>query len=315
LVGPNTPHRWEPESRKVSNAFMTEAANKGRTEPDHIRFVTYTTRYNQCFWVTVDGLDQHYERAEVDATRSKSAGTIEVRTKNVSALMLKTFGIKNVKLDGQSFTSSGADLRFQKRGGTWKEGEEQALRKRHGLQGPIDDAFLDSFLCVRPTGQTPNDLAGRYAQETLDAFVDDFGKYFRGEVRLKNDTEVTPADIADHHLVVFGDAGNNQLLRRMIDKLPLQWDAQQLSFNGKSFDAAKHTIAMVYPNPLDPRHYLVVNSGHSFHRNEMAATNRTLFPRFGDYVVLKLRQTIGMPVESEVLTAGYFDEGWKLSRA
>ena len=115
--------------------------------------------------------------------------------------------------------------------------------------------------------------------------------------------------------MVFGDAGNNQLFRRMIDKLPLRWDAQQLSFNGKSFDAATHTIVMVYPNPLDPRRYVVLNSGHSFHKNEMAATNATLFPRFGDYAVLRLRQSVGMPVESEVLTTGYFDEGWKLSKA
>ena len=26
------------------------------------------------------------------------------------------------------------------------------LRKKHGLQGPIDDAFMERFLFVRPTG-------------------------------------------------------------------------------------------------------------------------------------------------------------------
>jgi len=71
IVGPKTPHRWEPASRKRTSAFLDEAARKGRTEPDHIRFVTYTTRYNRCFWVAVDGLDRHYERAEVDARRRK----------------------------------------------------------------------------------------------------------------------------------------------------------------------------------------------------------------------------------------------------
>jgi hypothetical protein len=47
----------------------------------------------------------------------------------------------------------------------------------------------------------------------------------------------------------------------------------------------------------------------------MAATNATLFPRFGDYAVLHLRQTIGAPVEAEILNAGYFDEEWKLQQA
>ena len=31
--------------------------------PDHVRFVTYTTRYNRSYWVSLDGLEKHYERA------------------------------------------------------------------------------------------------------------------------------------------------------------------------------------------------------------------------------------------------------------
>ncbi len=27
---------------------------------DHVRFVTYTTRFNKAYWVTVDGLDEIY---------------------------------------------------------------------------------------------------------------------------------------------------------------------------------------------------------------------------------------------------------------
>jgi hypothetical protein len=72
---------------------------------------------------------------------------------------------------------------------------------------------------------------------------------------------------------------------------------------------------MVYPNPLNPRRYIVLNSGHSFHRNEMAATNASLFPRFGDYAVLQLRQPVDRQVESEILVEDYFDEEWKLPHA
>ena len=315
LVGPHTGHRWEPESRKVANVFIDEAAKKGRMDPDHIRFVTYTTRYNHCHWVTVDGLDTHYERAEVDARRSKADGTIQLRTKNLNALTLQTPGIKKVEIDGQTVAASGANLKLVKRGGTWKEGEDKGLRKRHGLQGPIDDAFLDSFLCVRPTGSTSNDLVGRYGQETLDIFAEDFAKFFRGQVRIKDDIAVTAADMADHHLIVFGDPQSNLVLSRVIGQLPVRWDAKQVSVGGKNFDAMDHTIAMIYPNPMEQRRYLVVNSGHSFHGMEMAATNATLFPRFGDFAVLGLHQPVGARVESEVRTAGFFDEEWKLSRA
>jgi pimeloyl-ACP methyl ester carboxylesterase len=316
LVGPRTPHRWEPASKKRSEAFIEEALKTGRTAPDHIRFVTYTTRYDRCFWIQVDGLDQHYERAEVDARRSDHGAAIEVKTKNVSALVLTTPEARRITIDGQSFQAAGRDdLRYQKHEGTWKEGDDGSLRKRHGLQGPIDDAFLESFLCVRPTSRAANDIAGRYAEETLSAFMNDYAKYFRGQVRVKDDTAVTSRDIADHHLVLFGDPESNQVLKRVLGKLPLEWDSRQLSFGGKNYDAASHTIAMVYPNPLDPRRYVVINTGHSFHANEMAATNATLFPRFGDYAVLHLRQPMDKTVESEVVTAGYFDESWKPARS
>jgi dienelactone hydrolase len=319
LVGPKTPHRWEAESKKRSDLFINAAAKKGRTDPDHIRFVTYTTRYNRCFWVTVDGLDQHYQRAEVDARRSPSDGTIEVKTTNVSALALKNGGLKKISIDGHSFTSSGqSEMQFVKRGGAWresKEGADNSLRKRHGLQGPIDDAFMDSFLCVRPTGQAVHDLVGRYAQETLDAFIEDFSKFFRGQVRIKDDTAITSSDIADHHLIVFGDPQSNQVMARALPQLPLRWDARELSLGGKMYDSPRHIIAMVHPNPLNPRRYIVLNSGHSFHRNEMAATNASLFPRFGDYAVLQLRQPVDRKVESEIVTADYFDEEWKLPHA
>ena len=35
--------------------------------------------------------------------------------------------------------------------------DDGTLRKRHGLQGPIDDAFMDSFMMVRPTGPALNE--------------------------------------------------------------------------------------------------------------------------------------------------------------
>jgi hypothetical protein len=316
LVGPKTPHRWEPESKKRSETFIEQALKKGRTEPDHIRFVTYTTRYDRCFWVRVGELDQHYERAEVDARRSDGGATVEIKTKNVAALLLNVPRARTVTIDGQPMEKLhvSPELVFQKREGVWSEASDASLRKRHGLQGPIDDAFLDSFLCIRPTRRAANDMAGRYAEETLSAFLDAYSQYFRGQARVKDDTAVTAADASNHHLVLFGDPESNQVIKGVLGKLPLQWDAGKLSLGGQSYDAARHTIAMIYPNPLQPQRYVVLNTGHSFQAHDMAATNAMLFPRFGDYAVLQLRQPIGGAVESEVMTAGYFDEHWKLPR-
>ena len=55
--------------RQRLDAFLKEWGDKGQTSPDHIRFVTYTTRYNRDYWVSVDGMEKLYERADVDAPR------------------------------------------------------------------------------------------------------------------------------------------------------------------------------------------------------------------------------------------------------
>ena len=68
LIAPNTGHDMHPESRKTLNAFLYDRIKAGRRIPDRIRFLTYTTRYNRDYWVTLDGLEKHYERAEVDAS-------------------------------------------------------------------------------------------------------------------------------------------------------------------------------------------------------------------------------------------------------
>ncbi len=63
--------------------------------------------------------------------------------------------------------------------------------KRHGLQGPIDDAFMDSFIFVRPTGKALNDKVGAWAQSELDRAIVEWRKVFRGDVRVKDDTAIT----------------------------------------------------------------------------------------------------------------------------
>jgi hypothetical protein len=119
-------------------------------------------------WLVLDGLEQHWERATVTAEIADDH-TVTARTTNVAAMTFD-FGAggcpldpavkPDVVLDDQRLVVSGpmSDrswlVHFRKTGGRWvvATGEDSGLRKRHGLQGPIDDAFVDSFLVVRPTG-------------------------------------------------------------------------------------------------------------------------------------------------------------------
>ena len=311
LIGPKTGHMVHPESRKVMDAFLSEAAGRGRVAPDRIRFVTYTTRYNRSYWLTLTGLQQHYQRAEVDARRDDARASYVITTKNVSRLMLTgAMEARKVSIDGDSVLVKPAPrLMFEYKAGHWKAGEtdsEQQPRKRHGQQGPIDDAFMESFLCVRPTGQALNAAADEYARKELDRFGNLFAKFFRGEVRVKDDSAVTPADIANNNLVLFGDPGSNKLIARIAARLPIRWTKDSILVGERSFSAADHVPALIYPNPLNSRRYVVINTGHTAEDRDYRGDY--LLPRFGDYAILKVGKS------TEVAESGLFDEAWKLSR-
>jgi len=96
---------------------------------------------------------------------------------------------------------AGADrpLLFEKRDGEWTcPGVLDAASltgKRPGLQGPIDDAFARPFLCVRGTGQAWNSRVAAWANANLKRFADEWRRHYRGELPVKNDTEVTDDDV------------------------------------------------------------------------------------------------------------------------
>jgi hypothetical protein len=327
LVGPKTKHKFHPVSKQQSERFIEAHLPRNVAGPDHIRFVTYTTRYNQCFWLKIGAMQKQYHRADVDAQLSADGRRLEIRTQNVAQLILsgKARGASLV-LDGQTLAAPAAashapwEWVLEKHSEGWTAGAVTAsvadgplpLRKTHGRQGPIDDAFLESFLCVRPTGAPRQKLAQRYALAALDRFAGDFARWMHGDVRMKDDTAVTAADVEAHHLILFGDPGSNRLLGQIAERLPIRWTADAIAVGKESYAAANHVLVMIYPNPLNPRRYVVVNSGHTFHEAEFRGSNALVYPRLGDFAVLRLDPGQAA-LETSVEQAGLFGERWELA--
>src|SRR6202030_2890055 len=122
MISKNTGHGTRPLVRQRLDAFLKEWGDKGQTSPDHIRFLTYTTRYNHDYWVSLEGLEKHYERAEIDAGRGDSGTKYDIKTKNLTRLALhETEHAKEIKIDGQDLkVKSGAEITLQKTGSAWK---------------------------------------------------------------------------------------------------------------------------------------------------------------------------------------------------
>ena len=305
LVGPKTGHSWHPESKAESEAFIRRVLQDADKVPNRIRCVTFTTRFNECHWVTIGGLDEHYVRAEVDASRTDDLKTYLVTTTNVSRLTF-TASPAVYEIDGQTL-KAGANPTFDRNDRTWTiaRGRPAGLRKVHGLQGPIDDAFMAGFLAVRGTGQPWNQAVHDYAHGRFDTLKAEFAKWVRGDIRVKDDAAVSPEDIAKYNLILFGDPGSNRMIAKVMSRMPIQWTQSEIAVGAQTFPAATRALVMIYPNPLNPERYVVVNSGHTFSVDRLAATTESMFvPRLGDYAVVT--------VKGEVATSGFFDESWKL---
>src|SRR5581483_6949746 len=179
------------------------------------------------------------------------------------------------------------------------------LHKTHGLQGPIDDAFLDPFLLVRPTGTPWNAAANQHALRILDHFDHEWAMNYRAHPRIKDDKDVTTADFAKYNVVLFGDPGSNSWIAKLLPKLPLQWTRENIAVGGASFAAAENLPVLAYPNPLSPAHYVVLNTGLTI--SDQDYNGDYAMPRFGDIAVLKIKDPAEPP---QIAWAALFDNSW-----
>jgi dienelactone hydrolase len=337
LVVPKLGHTFPAAWQKKAEAEYARFAAKGKLEyPPKVRFVTYTLKYPSCYWVDVLGLDRHYQRSAVEAESQKrpeaESDSFTVKTTNVRALRLAMWQgavreAVTVTIDGQKLEnvmphlSRSADLNIylEKRKDKWATVLPERLfvdrlrtvQKMAGLQGPIDDAFTGSFLCVRGTGNAWNEAVAEHAAASLARFKAEWSKYLRGDPPIKDDTKVTAEDIATRHLILFGDPGSNSLIAQVLPRLPFKWTEKTVTWAGKDHDAANHVPVLIYPSPLATDRYVVLNSGHTFHAADFEGTNALLYPRLGDHALLKLTGAKKDPLAVEVQAAGLFDDFWR----
>lgn len=328
VVGPKTKHRYHPESQATVERLMDSLAETGRDRfPSAIHLVTYTLKYNRMGWVTIDGIAEHWQRAAVEAVMSDSS-SVDVATNNVTDLtfdlpagwcLLDVDQPVSVIIDEQevfvpqplSDRSWHAQLHLDE--GKWTAGPRLAtrLRKRHNLQGPIDDAFMDSFIFVRPSGDAAHQAVGEWVDRELERAIEHWRRQFRGDARVKFDHEITDDDIASANLVLWGDRSSNKILARIADKLPIVWRKDSIVAGDQSFAADRHALIMIYPNPLNPRRYVVLNSGFTF-RDFAYLNNARQVPKLPDWAVVDVRVPPDALWPGKIAAAAFFDEQWQI---
>ncbi|MBX9580684.1 MAG: prolyl oligopeptidase family serine peptidase [Gemmataceae bacterium] len=338
LIGPKTGHSYEKAAKDHLNGRIDALAGLGRMfTPERVRFATPTLRHNQSAWVRVDGLERHWQKGYVHAALRLSISDANGQSR--PATVLETEGVTAITLqfrpgefpdvlDGSALYIDGANvlqyavtnsdrslaLSIRKVGGKWQQvasPKPDGLAKVHGLQGPIDDAFMDRFLMVKPTGKPLNEKVGGWAAGEMKHAVEHWRKQFRGDAPVKADTEVTKDDIDNANLVLWGDPSSNAVLAKIADKLPVKWTADGVTVGDQTYPAGTHVPVLIYPNPLNPAKYVVLNSGFTFREYDYL-NNARQTPKLPDYAVLDVTTPPNSRYPGKVVRAGFFGEKWEL---
>ncbi|MEL6110460.1 MAG: prolyl oligopeptidase family serine peptidase [Planctomycetota bacterium] len=330
VIGPETAHKIHPDSKAEIERRMDRLAKTVPTRlPNVIDFTTFTTRYHRLHWVEVHGLQQHWERGHVVARRDESS--VAVKTLGVTHLRLSfasgewegDFPARpKLAVDGQALNAPAvrSDRSWQvdliRDGDRWRIGrldELGDLRKRPGLQGPIDDAFMDTFVFVTPSGRSKSDATDRWIRKECDHAKLHWRKHFRGDVVEIKDTELTPESIADRHLVLFGEPESNAVLAQIQSQLPVTWTDESIELGDRTFPRQTNAIAMIYPNPLNPERYIVLNTGFTFREYDYL-NNARQTPKLPDWAIIDTVEGANGRYPGEIRDAGFFDERWQVER-
>lgn len=317
-------------------------------------YVTNTVKYNRAYWIRTDRLRVQNEWSRLAA---KAEGdVVHVEAENVAAytllpddspldfqqpLTVYTNGLLTYQgtPNGPLSIEARYDDRYRVVG--WAQSAPPAadapVRKRHGLQGPLNDAYLSRFVVTYGTAGTLEDTARnrrdalRFCAEWNNWMVCHWSwgrpprsrrtNWFEPPYPFKpgdlipedqplllpiKDTEITDEQIANANLVLYGDPRTHRLIARIRDRLPLALTDSGVSMGSRSYAGPSVNYTFICPNPLNPAHYVVVSRGYLSSRidpykDSVGATGKDLeaLPFFWpDYVIWDGDRLPGRTVQS-----------------
>lgn len=329
IIGPQTAHKIHPDSLIEIEKRLASIAAMGRERaPQEVHLSTWFLRYNRMHWVVVDRLEEHWERGRIHA-RVTGLSEVTIKLQNIRAFTLdmpaghcplSLLRKPTVIIDGQSIEVTRPRLdrswlvHFELKNSKWMQtlGNEDdgKLVKKHGLSGPIDDAFMEKFLFVKPTKAGWNEKVDAWAKAERERAQFEWRRQFRGDAPIKDDTAISDADIAANNLVLWGDPQSNAILAKIADKLPIQWSKDKLIANGKTHDATTHAPVLIYPNPLNPKKYVVINSSFTYREYDYLNNARQV-AKLPDWAVIDLTKPKTSQAPGGIADAGFFNESWE----
>lgn len=305
--------------------YETLASVRREPRPAAVRLVTADYRAARQAWLEVTSISDYPNLAEASGRWAHNALTLHCS--RVRGLRIHTNraplspGTVQVTINGQQaysgpVPSSGyLDLIATTRGFTTGQANTDSpeLHKRPGLSGPITDAYFDRMVHVYGT-QNPK------ARARLEALAKQGSHGWplwlkRVQQPVIPDTAVTDELMHTHHLVLYGRPGDNLILDRIQDKLPIRVDGSEIELGTARLSGRGIGAKFIYPNPLANERYVIVQTGPTL---AGVAGGQRLPDFLPDYVVYDEHTTRTRPrllfnrKRGQPVRHGFFDDAWQL---
>ena len=297
---------------RQGRVFDREATRRRDPTPDTVTLVTGDYRAPRQHWVEVTRIEGYPAVVGVEARRDTDG--IDVRTRGpLKGLRLHAVDVDRLVVDGAPVALGSVrgvvDLVRGERG--WRLGAPPADGKRPGLSGPIGDALIGRMIHVYGTRGERTEVLREAAERGARSWI----PHVRGVRQpVVADVDLTPAQIASGHLVLYGSPASNTVFARIADRLPIRVDGSGITVGEQRFAARHFGVRFVYPNPLAPDRYVVVQGGD---RPETVRDGNRLAAFLPDWVVYDARRlpvrARNLPTQtSRHVAAGFFDDAWQL---
>jgi hypothetical protein len=308
LIGPGMGHKYHPEVKLEVQRLIQEQLLKGRDPaPKKVTIQTRSLAYATAHWLSITGMEQQWKEAFAQAEIQGT--TVTVSTKNVSSLTLRLpDDVTKVMLNGSETDGLRLDDIF-----LWPA--KQSHGKRPGLQGPIDDAFRQRFIVILPDQPGSQPLVDEWVKVESAHFIARWRSLMRGDVILRKPAELTEDDTDSASLILWGTPQSNSLLAKLTStkamKKVLSWTAETVGLGQQVYGADRHVPVLCLPNPINPKHYIVLNSGLTF-REAHDKTNSLQNPKLPDWAILDITSPPSAEAAGRVVAADFFSEQWEL---
>jgi dienelactone hydrolase len=289
--------RWLAKHQRVDN-------------PERVVLTASALRYGRAYWVELERFIDSTAEAHLEAAYQD--GHLHVSTRNVGAYRLDAARLRarsdrlTVVTNGRTGFSGTLNARTHIR--IVVEGPEEpegGLRKSRSVGGPIWDVFASGPLLV-VSGTGGGGERARAAKVEALGFSQSWLERYGGHLSVKDDGEITPAEVAGMNLVIFGDLAQGPLVA-LSPRLPFRFEGGQLLGQGALRRDTPVAAQYVFPNPVHPERYLLVQVNPAGLAIPFSASHFTLEGWY-DYAIWRPGSS-GEPILDDV---GMFDGAWSV---